>query len=152
MATIFDVADFFLANQEPTDFCNIFKLQPLCAYAAALTLTVTNHKLFTDPLEATSVGPQIATLANFYKAQGKSPLSTTKTKDEAKKPFSEQELYILNCVNGYYGAFAAHRLIQLARQDFQSEQATIDLSILQRRFQGDYLVRSIKENFATIYD
>lgn len=118
---IFAVADFFLANADPDDAITHIKLQKLCAYAQAFSLALNGKPLFDDALEAWLHGPVVPRLYETYRVNGRSPITTATTAEESRLPFDDEELYILETVNSYYGAYAAHRLRNMSHDDFPGE-------------------------------
>jgi len=118
MPTCYDVADFFLANADPDDAITHMALQKLCAYAQAFSLVLLERRLFDDNLEAWQHGPVIRALYRQYCSSGRDALSTVVRADEARAPFSDEELFILETVGGYYGRYSAAVLRHMSHSDF----------------------------------
>lgn len=115
------VADFFLANADPDDPITHLKLQKLCAYAKAFSLVILDQPLFEDPLVACKHGPVVRTIYDEYRANGKNVITTITSQDESRQYFDESELYVLETVNSYYGAYAASRLRNMSHDDFPGD-------------------------------
>ena len=150
---IFDVADFFLANADPDDTITHLKLQKLCAYAQALSLSLRDgKKLFSDPLEAWPHGLVIRRLFDAYRANGRNPITTETSATDSRIPFTDEELYILETVNSYYGAYAPQRLRNMSHDDFPGnfgrQKAIIPDDDVRQRFDGNKVVRAIREALA----
>lgn len=121
MATCFDVADYFIANADKDEGISNLKLQKLCAYAQAFSVTLNKSTLFSNNLEVWPHGPVVVELYNTYKMYGKNPLSTSVLSEESRNGFSEKELYILETINNYYGRFAAWELRNMSHEDFPGD-------------------------------
>ncbi len=149
---IFAVADFFLANADPDDSITHIKLQELCAYAQAFSLALIGKPLFDDGLEAWPHGPVVPRLYEAYRVNGRSPITTTITAEESRLPFDDEELYILETVNSYYGAYAAHRLRNMSHDDFPGEfgpmKPIISNEAMRLRFNQNKAILAIREALA----
>jgi len=66
MTTVFDVANFIIARRGPM---SAMKLQKLCYYAQAWTLTWTERELFSDEFEAWANGPVVRSLYNAHRGE-----------------------------------------------------------------------------------
>lgn len=121
MASLDAVTDYFLANADPDEgICNL-KLQKLCAYATAFSLALRGKPLFDLPLYAWPHGPVVPKLYRQYKNYGKMPISTDVHPKESRLPFNDEELYLLETVDNYYGRFAAWTLRNMAHGDFPGD-------------------------------
>jgi uncharacterized phage-associated protein len=69
--SIFDVADYFIANADPDEGITNLKLQKLCGYAQAYHLALHGRRLFDSALEAWPHGLVIKKLYNLYRIHGK---------------------------------------------------------------------------------
>jgi len=58
-SSVFDVADYFIANADPDEGITNLKLQKLCSYAQAFFLALHGHRFFASALEAWPHGPVI---------------------------------------------------------------------------------------------
>lgn len=121
MATIEAVSDYFLANCDPDEGLSNLKLQKLCAYAHAFSLALCDVPLFDAPLHAWPHGPVIPQLYHQYRAYGKMPISSDVRPSESRLPFTDEELYVLETVNNYYGRYAAWTLRDMAHNDFPGD-------------------------------
>ena len=150
MATIFDVADFFLANADREDHVTHLKLQKLCAYAQAFSLALRKKPLFSEPLEAWSHGPVVSRLYDVYKASGRNTINTDVTIEDTRALFDYEELYILETVNSYYGGYAPHRLRDMSHIDFPGvfgSKDTIQNDDIAVSFKNHKVIRAILEGF-----
>lgn len=66
MTTVFDVANYILAQRGSI---SAMKLQKLCYYAQAWTLTWTERELFSDEFEAWANGPVVRSLYNAHRGE-----------------------------------------------------------------------------------
>ncbi|MBQ7585979.1 MAG: DUF4065 domain-containing protein [Desulfovibrionaceae bacterium] len=145
-----DVADFFLANADPDDLITHLKLQKLCAYAKAFSLAILDQPLFNEPLEAWMHGPVVRRIYEEYRANGKNPITTTTSADESRQGFDETELYVLETVNSYYGAYAAPRLRNMSHDDFPGDFESHSKNVIpddeiRARFLQNKVVLAIKD-------
>ena len=143
------VADFFLANADPDDPITHLKLQKLCAYAKAFALFILDQPLFEEPLEAWKHGPVVRRVYDEYRANGKNVITTTTLPDESRQGFDESELYVLETVNSYYGAYAAPRLRNMSHDDFPGDfdsntKKEISNNEIRERFLQNKVVCAIK--------
>jgi uncharacterized phage-associated protein len=147
MATCFDVADYFLANPDKDEGVSNLKLQKLCAYAQAFSVALSGKKMFDDPLEAWTHGPVVPRLYEYYRCHGKNPLPTDVLPEEARLPFTDEELFILETVNNFYGRYAAWTLRDMSHNDFPGDfnsKNVIPISDIRMRFETNKVVRSIQ--------
>ncbi len=130
------VADFFRAKMEPDagDVISSATLHKLVYFAQGFTLAITGEPLFTEPVYAMASGPFCRGLAeidwtdgalvpngrNFHKLGGRSvhvAESWIGRLEDARKPFSEQQLDILDDVWTAYGQFAGWKLREIVWDD-----------------------------------
>jgi uncharacterized phage-associated protein len=154
MASVFDVADYFIANADRDEGITHLKLQKLCAYAQAFSLALNNTPLFKAKLEVWNHGPVVSKLYNQFRAYGKNPLSTVVTPEESRCPFTYEELFILELVNGYYGRYAAWTLRDMSHYDFPGDfdnpnRQAISIDEITSRFSEHKIVRKIKTEWPT---
>ena len=147
------VADFFLANADPDDTITHLKLQKMCAYAQAFSLALRGKTLFGDALEAWPHGPVVRRLYEEFRANGKSPITTETSAEDSRLPFDEEELYVLETVNSYYGAYAPPRLRNMSHADFPGDfgnpaRPVISNEDVRRRFDQHKAIRAIREALA----
>ncbi|MDR1921108.1 MAG: DUF4065 domain-containing protein [Candidatus Adiutrix sp.] len=150
MPSVFDVADYFIAKNDPRegDRMTNLRLQKLVYYAQGFCLALLNRPLFNEPIEAWRHGPVCEALYHKYKSFGSEPLDTIyKTKREAAqalksalKPFAKDEIEVLDEVFEVYGQYTASRLRQLSHDTPPWQQAFPD---------GVISKASMKEFFAT---
>ena len=119
MATIFDVADYFLAKTDPElgDLMTHLKLQKLVYYAQGFHLALYDKPLFRESIEAWEHGPVCPDLYTRYKKLKAKPIPPTKSLPEAAKSFNKKQRELLDDVYTVYGCFAAWYLRQISHQD-----------------------------------
>lgn len=120
MASVFDVADFFLAKQntDAGDTISNMKLQKLCYYAQGFCLAILGDPLFRDEIEAWKYGPVIPSLYNKYSSYGASSLPIpARTMEEIYKNFSHKQLNVLEEVYEVYGQYSAWRLSEFTHDE-----------------------------------
>jgi uncharacterized phage-associated protein len=120
MTTVFQVADCFLAKSDTTsgDRISHSKLQKLIYYAQGFTLAVLDKPLFDEPIKAHMKGPRCDALYRKYKSFGINPLDVifsnkrakNKAIKEASKPFTKEEIEVIDEVINIYGQYTATRL------------------------------------------
>lgn len=150
---IFAVADFFLANADPDDPVTHLKLQKLCAYAQAFSLALLDKPLFGDALEAWQHGPVIRRLYMKYKDHENLPIATKTIGVDSRRLFDDEELYVLETVNSYYGAYAPHRLRAMSHDDFPRDfnaitKQIIPVADISSRFRDHKVINAIREALA----
>lgn len=151
MATCFDTAEFFIANTDPDDIITDMKLQKLCAYAQAFALVLLGRPLFRDELKAFEHGPLIEPLYKVYRVFGKGPITTALSPVDVRVPFTPEELFILETVSNYYGAYTPGRLRNMSHSDFPGNfgsRAVIPHDEIRARFAGNAVVKAIQEAYA----
>ncbi len=151
MATVFNVASYFLAVQdvEEGDITNL-KLQKLCSYAQAVCLMLLDRPLFNEYIQAWKHGPVIPELYEKYKSLGKTILPTDNALSEhyAKQPFDDEEKFILEFTNAHYGAVAAWDLREMSHTDFNANfgsNQVIDESSIRESFSNNPIILKQKE-------
>jgi uncharacterized phage-associated protein len=149
MPTCFDVADYFIANADPDEGISNMKLQKLCAYAQAFSLVLLNRKLFEGGLESWAHGPVSRELYEAYRSCGKDSIETIISPAESRFPFTEEDLFILETVNNYYGRYAAWTLRNMSHNDFPGDfgpyrQIMSDSDIVDK-FNGNIIINKIRE-------
>ena len=148
MPTCFDVADFFLANADQDDAITHMALQKMCAYAQAFSLVLLGKRLFDDSLEAWQHGPVIRALYKQYCSSGRDALSTIIRADESRAPFSDEELFILETVNSYYGRYRTPVLRNMSHSDFPGDfgpaKQEIPDSDIVARFSENKIIQNIR--------
>ncbi|MDR1659819.1 MAG: DUF4065 domain-containing protein [Desulfovibrio sp.] len=147
MATCFDVAEYFIANADRDEGISNLKLQKLCAYAHAFSLALLEHPLFDSAIEAWPHGPVVPVLYDFYSYKGKDPLPTDILPIESRIPFTEEELFILETVNSFYGRYAAWTLRDMSHNDFPGDfgsRLRISDKDIAARFAEHKIIKNIK--------
>jgi uncharacterized phage-associated protein len=151
--SVFDVADYAIAHADPDEGLTNLKLQKLCGYAQAYYLVLQGRRLFKESLEAWPHGPVVRELYDFYRSYGKNPLSTAiQPGEESRQPFTPEQLFILETVNGYYGRFAAWALRNMSHFDFPGEfdnprRPRISDQDIKSRFAGHKIIQKIQAAF-----
>jgi uncharacterized phage-associated protein len=151
--SVFDVADYFIANSDPDEGLTNLKLQKLCGYAQAYNLVLHGQRLFKEPLEAWPHGPVVRELYDFYRSYGKNPLSTAiQPGEESRQLFTPEQLFILETVNGYYGRFAAWTLRNMSHVDFPGQfddprRPPISDKAMKARFADHKIIKKIQAAF-----
>ena len=118
MVSVFEVADWFLANIDGVDNK---KLQKLCYYAYAWFIALNNdsaeeitERLCDARFEAWVHGAVEPNLYNKYKGFGAGIIPATADNSEV---FSPSELDVLQQVNEVYGAFSGNQLESICHQE-----------------------------------
>jgi uncharacterized phage-associated protein len=150
MPTCFDVADFFLANADPDEGITNLKSQKMCAYAQAFSLVLIGKRLYNSDLKAWPHGPVVGVLDRQYSAYGKNAISSAVLAEESRTPFSDEELFVLETVNGYYGRYAAWVLRDMSHNDFPGDfdnpkRPVIPDEEIRSRFSGNKVVKTLRD-------
>lgn len=114
---LYAVADFFLANASPDITITSHTLQRLCAYAQGFSLGLRGKPLFEDEIWARRYGPVFRRFSYWYRIKRRFP-NTGKDVEASRRPFNDEELYILETINSYYGNRKTKWLRQQAKKDF----------------------------------
>lgn len=114
MATVFDIANFFvdLANKTDDDYITNLKLNKLLYFAQGVSLARTDKPLFEDSIEAWKFGPVIPSIYKKYKDLGKMPIQETDT-HYSSEVFTNQEINILIDVMREFGIYTGGKLVTL---------------------------------------
>lgn len=147
MPTCFEVADFFIANRDMDDDITMLKLQKLCSYAQAFALVLLDRPLFGNPIAAYTHGPVIRELLDAYRTEGRNPITTASTSLDSRCPFNSEELFVLETVNNYYGAYSASRLRNMSHEDFPGQfgtQEIISNSEIAKAFSSNKVIHAIQ--------
>lgn len=113
MATVFDVARYFLSRQDGDagDTISNMKLQKLVYYAQGFTLAITGKPLFMETIEAWEHGPVAPALYRAYKEYGAGAIPPPgDTAKAIAEPFNAEQLDILGEVYAVYGQYSAWKL------------------------------------------
>jgi len=120
MATCFDVADFFLANQdkEAGDTISNMKLQKLCYYAQGFSLAMLNAPMFSEHIEAWMHGPVVPQLYQRYSQYGSGSIPPpAEPLANIAARFSSEQLKVLGDVYDEYGQYSAWRLRNFTHEE-----------------------------------
>lgn len=118
MVSIFDVANFFLlrAQEDGENTITPLKLQKLCYYAKAWSLTWDDNPLFKEEFEAWAHGPANYELFNKYREYGYNPI-TLLDDDFRKDIFTHDEIETLDNVWDAYGIYSGKYLENLTHNE-----------------------------------
>jgi uncharacterized phage-associated protein len=118
MATIFDVANYFIskANNEDENFMTPLKLQKLCYYAQAWSLVWDDKELFKEDFQAWVHGPANYKLYKKYDV-GKNVYIDNVDSAFNMRLFNKDQLNTLDAVWTAYGKFSGSYLEQLTHQE-----------------------------------
>lgn len=126
MATVFDVADYFLAKTEveAEERMTHLKVQKLVFYAQGFSLAIMDKPLFSNPIEAWKHGPVSPDLYKKYRDSGSNPIDVVPADEEeaagamrqAAKPFTAEQADLLDDVYNTFGQFSAWRLRELSHE------------------------------------
>jgi uncharacterized phage-associated protein len=126
MASIFDVADWFLCKEEMTHK----KLQKLCYYAQAWGYALLHAPLCDDTqFQAWAHGPVSPELYEKYKGRGWEVIPQL---TECPDVFSEEELDLLESVYLTYGDMSANALEALSHSEPPWQRARSGLPEMER--------------------
>jgi uncharacterized phage-associated protein len=151
MATCFEVADYFIANADQDEGVANMKLQKLCSYAQGFSLALRDKPMFDDVIEAWTHGPVVPKLYERFRACGKNPIQSDTLPQASRLPFSDEELFVLETVNNYFGRFSASELRNMSHIDFPGDfnaKEKIPASDIRARFEENKIIKNIKE----VYD
>lgn len=133
MANHAEITEFFFANSASP--VSEAKLQILCAYAKAFALALLDAPLFAASLEMGKDGPIIH---DFSMPESK------KDAQIVRAPFSDEELFVLETVNDYYGSYTEIGLGTKARHDFPEN---LNDTAIRERFSENPVILAIKEAY-----
>jgi uncharacterized phage-associated protein len=119
MASVFDVADYFLAKTDPElgDIMTNLKIQKLAYYAQGFSVVILGRPLFDESIEAWEHGPVCPVLYRKYKGNKAMAIYPKKDIKEAGKPFTAKQRKLLDDIYKTYGCFAAWSLRDITHQD-----------------------------------
>lgn len=120
MATVFDVAKYFLSRQdvEAGDTISNMKLQKLVYYAQGFTLAITGKPLFMETIEAWEHGPVVPVLYRQYKEYGAGSIPPPREAPEViSAHFDAAQLEILGEVYDVYGQYSAWKLRNFTHEE-----------------------------------
>jgi len=142
--TCFDVADYFLSlvDEDSGDSISNLKLQKLVYYAQGFHLAVFDAPLFTETIEAWTLGPVIPSLYAKYKEHKHYPIPKPDEIDCSLYKDCEKEL--LNDVWNTYGQYSAWRLAELTHVEPPWEMA--HGGVITHQSLKDYFKTQIEES------
>jgi uncharacterized phage-associated protein len=153
MATALDVAQYFLAVAPEEEGITHLKLEKLVAYAQALSLALLDRPLFPDEIEAWEHGPVVASVYNEFKGNGRAPIPAKLSEQKAREKFDDEQKFILETTNGFYGEYETWALRNRSHIDFPGPFGT-GLPIVQDKikkiFQSNELVTRLKNAYAKL--
>lgn len=156
MASVFDIADFFIqiANQSEDDQMTNLKLNKLLYYAQGVFLARTGRPLFEQSIEAWPLGPVVPDVYHKYKVCGKNPIPSP-DEDIDRSRFSDDELETLLDVMRELGQYTGSTLVTLTHRPGTpwSNAVSSGRTILQESDIRDYFVQHpvpcLKEKITT---
>lgn len=142
MATVFDVAEFFLSksDDDSEQFMSNLKLQKLVYYAQGFSLALLGRRLFSEPIEAWQHGPVVPELYRKYRDCGSSAIPAAEYNRQA---FRRDELSLLEEVYEVYGQYSAWKLRELTH----SEDPWVD-NYAEGSYSREIPLQEIEEYFA----
>ena len=142
MATVFDVADFFLSksDEDSEQFISNLKLQKLVYYAQGFSLALLGRELFREPIEAWQHGPVVPELYRKYRESGSSAIFAV---DFDRRVFTRDQLELLEEVYEVYGQYSAWKLRELTH----SEAPWID-NYVEGSYSREIPLQEIEEYFS----
>jgi uncharacterized phage-associated protein len=126
MATVFQVADYFLNRNSLLDGDRItaLKLQKLVYYAQGYALATLDRPLFEELIHAWEHGPVCIALYNKFKDFEAAPLepvynsaiAADRALKAAQKPFTSQEISLMENILACYGDYTAGALRRMSHE------------------------------------
>lgn len=116
---VFDVAAYLLTKES----MNNKKLQKLCYYVQAWSLTWTNDPVFDQPFEAWVHGPVCVTLYHAYKSWGS--LCIPRFTEYARITLSEYHKRVIDAIYDAYGMYTADQLEAMTHQELPWQKARV---------------------------
>lgn len=117
MATVYDVANYFLGKEEnnDSDITNL-KLQKLCYYAQGVFMALNDGQpLFDEEFVRWDHGPVCEVLYREYKAHGSNVIHAPQNK--GTNVFTLEQLDVLDDVYSYFGQFSAWKLRNMTHEE-----------------------------------
>ena len=155
MATVYDVANFFLGIQQADDDKDItpMKLQKLVYFAQGFALALLGHPLFPEPLEAWKHGPVCPELYQKYKPCGGNVIQAADTLN-ARAAFTQDEFELLMDVYRQYGKYSASTLRNMSHETapWRAVFAPDEKNVISLDSMRDYFKTQPLERFNDILD
>jgi uncharacterized phage-associated protein len=150
-ANILDVANYFIANADPGVVNE--KVQKLCCYAQAFSLALRDQRLFDATVEAWRYGPVVKELCLQFGHHRRTQLSTkVRPGEDARRPFTYEQLFVLDAVNDLYGPYPPDQLSEMSHVDFpgvfDDSRAVITDDDIVAKFSQNEVIKAIQENFS----
>lgn len=113
MAHVFDVANFFINNAiEKNEKMTNLRLNKLLYFAQVWNILETGEPLYTDTIEAWTLGPVVNVV--YQKLKGYEDQQITEPiEHQSESSFSPEQIALLFDVDYRYGQFATRRLVDL---------------------------------------
>lgn len=117
MATVFDVANYFLtqSDEEAGDLISNLKLQKLVYYAQGFHLAVYGRPLFDNVIEAWQHGPVAPDLYHAHKHHGSAAIPAPVNADFSM--LSDEQRELLDEVYAVYGQFSGWKLRNMTHEE-----------------------------------
>lgn len=114
MASVFDVADFFIqvSNQSEDDQITNLKLNKLLYFAQGAYLARTGKHLFDERIEAWQFGPVVPEIYHRYKVCGRNAIPTVE-ETISRSLFQDDEFDVLLDVMREFGQYTGTTLVTL---------------------------------------
>ena len=142
MTSALQVAEFFLAKNDPSlgDRITPLKLQKLLYYAQGYALATLGRPLFDEIIKAWDLGPVCVSIYHRFKTAGNNPIDRVyKNSAEAaaalkaaRKPFSSEEMDLLENIFACYGGYTAGALSDMSHETAPWQDAFPDRVIGQK--------------------
>lgn len=142
MATVFDVANFFIDMAVKVDHAPLsnLKLNKLLYFAQGCYLSRTGHSLFSDAIEAWEHGPVVPAIYHKYKIYGRNSIMSVDG-SYTHAAFSDEELESLIDVATYMGALTSSDLVSKThdagtpwRKMYDGQNAVLPLWLIKTYF------------------
>jgi uncharacterized phage-associated protein len=117
MATAIDTAQYFLAAAKGDGITHL-KLETLVSYAQAFSLVLLNRPLFDEDIEAWEYGLIVPSVYHEYNSNGRAHILPKYSEQIARENFDDEQKFVLESVNEYYGVYEAWALRDLSRVEF----------------------------------
>jgi uncharacterized phage-associated protein len=114
MATVFDIANFFITaeNKREQGSMTNLRLNKIHYFAQIISLLENGRPLFLDDFEAWDLGPVIPSVYRKYKAYENTPIQEPETIDYSA--FTAEEIRLLFDVYSLYKNISTSRLVHLS--------------------------------------
>lgn len=149
MATALDVAEYFLAMDGADGDMTNMKLQKLCSYAQALSVSLLGRPLFDEDLEAWQHGPVVPSVYDRFRCCGRNVIQEDGISvHDARKKFDDGQKFILELTNMKYSVNSATALRNMSHEDFpgpfSKARHTIPMEDIRKRFDTHPVVVALR--------